>query len=100
MTITTLKERDLMHERVLGVMFNISPAQAAVLSCLLRSTVVTGSELEEHCGCTYAKVVVSRTRSRLKEKGYDIKSKHLTGYWIEADDKAAIEAAVKEFVEE
>jgi DNA-binding response OmpR family regulator len=96
----TLPERDREHERVLGIVFNISPAQASVLSCLTRGTVATSEELLAYSGVkSFIKVVVSRTRAKLKEYGFDIKSKMEVGYWIEAEDRKAIEWMVKEFME-
>jgi hypothetical protein len=96
----TLPERDPDHERVLGIVFGISPAQASVLSCLLRIAVATGDELLTYTGSkSHIKVAVSRTRYKLQGKGFDIKSKMGVGYWIEADDKKGIEKLVAKFVE-
>lgn len=97
----TLAERDREHESILGIVFDISPAQAGVLSCLLRSTVATGDQLLEYTGSkSHIKVVVSRTRFKLQAKGFDIKSKMNVGYWIEADDKKEIEKLVSKFLGE
>lgn len=96
----TLPERDQEHERVLGIVFDISPAQAAVLSCLSRANVVSSDELLKFAEAkSNIKVVVSRTRAKMKEKGFDIKSKMGVGYWVEPDDKKGIEKLVKRFLE-
>lgn len=95
-----LPTRDEEHERVLGIVFDISPAQAAVLSCLSRATIVTADQLLEYSGTQPPiKVAVSRTRAKVREKGFDIKSKMSVGYWIEPDDKRGIEELVKKFME-
>jgi DNA-binding response OmpR family regulator len=96
----TIPARDEEHERVLGIVFDISPAQASVLSCLTRIQVATGDQLLEYSGSkSNIKVVVSRTRTKVKEKGFDIKSKINVGYWIEPDDKKGIEKMVSRFLE-
>jgi|GEM_PF-2893436 len=95
-----LPERDREHERVLGIVFDISPAQASVLSCLSRSVTATADELLTYSGSkSHIKVVVSRVRAKLKEHGLDIKSKMNVGYWIEPDDRKAIEKMVTKFLE-
>lgn len=95
----TLPARDMEHERLLGIVFDISPAQAAVLSCLSRATVVSGDELLKYSDTQPPiKVAVSRTRAKVREKGFDIKSKMGVGYWIEPDDKKGIEALVQDFM--
>lgn len=96
----TLPERDVEHERVLSILFDISPAQASVLSCLARAKVVGSDTLLKYTGTkSQIKVVVSRTRQKVQELGLDIKSKMGVGYWIEKDDKDKIEALVRKFME-
>lgn len=91
--------RDREHERVLGIVFDISPAQASVLSCLCQNPLATADELLKHSGSkSHIKVVVSRTRSKLQAHGFDIKSKMGVGYWITAEDKAGIDAMVQKFI--
>lgn len=95
----SIPARDHEHERVLGVVLNISPAQASVLSCLCRGTIVTGDELLEYTGAkSNIKVVVSRTRAKLKELGMDIKSKIGVGYWMDAADKDRVSGIVNKFL--
>lgn len=97
-TTITVANRDEEHERLLGIVFNISPAQAAVLSCIMRSTAVTTDELQRYSGNkSHVKIAVSRVRARLKEYGYDINSKKDVGYWIEPDDKKGLEGLVNDF---
>lgn len=94
-----LPERDREHERVLGILFNISPAKASVLSCLTRGTIATGDELLAYTGTkSHIKVAVSRTRSKLKDHGFDIHSKPEVGYWIEAAHRQKIEEMVVNFL--
>lgn len=95
----TLPDRDREHERVLGIVFDISPAQASVLSCLSRGIVATKDQLLDYTGATHIKVVVSRTRKKLAPHGFDIKSKMDVGYWIETDDRKGIEKMVTRFME-
>lgn len=96
----TLPDRDTEHERVLCIVFGVSPAQATVLSCLARATIVTADELLAYAGIKdYIKVVVSRTRSKLREHDFDIKSRKGLGYWIEPEDKQGIENVVNKFME-
>lgn len=95
-----LPVRDHEHERVLGIVFDISPAQASVLSCLIRGRVATADELLAYTGSkSHIKVVVSRARSKLQAHGFDIKSRIGVGYWIEAEDRKGIEAMVEKFMQ-
>lgn len=96
----TIPKRDPEHERVLGIVFDLSPAQASVLSCLTRGTVATANQLLTYAGVKPPmKVVVSRARAKLKTHGFDIKSRIGVGYWIEPDDRKGIEEAVNKFLE-
>ena len=96
----TLPERDREHERVLGIVFNLSPAQASVLSCLCRGTVASNDELLEYTGSkSNIKVVVSRTRLTIRQHGFDIKNRMGVGYWMEAADRKGVEALATKFVE-
>jgi len=96
----TIPARDREHERVLGIVFDISPSQSAVLSCLARATLVTGQELMDYVGQTsHIKVVVSRTRTKLKAFGLEINSKQEVGYWLTPEDKKTIEKMANRFLE-
>lgn len=95
----TIPARDREHERVLGIVFDISPAQSSVLSCLCRGTVATADELLEYTGSkSHIKVVVSRVRAKLADHEIDIKSRMGVGYWIEAEDRKGIERLVSKFL--
>lgn len=97
-TTNEVPERDESHERILAVAFNLSPSQAAVLSCILRSVAVTTEQLTEYAGTkSHVKIAVSRARSRLKDFGFDIVSKSNVGYWIEPEDKRGIEEKLREY---
>lgn len=97
--VISIPDRDPEHERVLGVVFNISPAQARVLSCLCRGTIVSADELLHYTGAkSNIKVVVSRTRAMLKELGMDINSKMGVGYWMDADAKERVADCVSKFL--
>lgn len=92
-------ERDPEYERLLGIVFNISPAQSSALSCLMRSVVVASGDLLAHTGSkSQVKVIVSRTRAQLRSHGFDIQSKKEVGYWIEPADKIGIKEKVDAFV--
>lgn len=96
----TLPSRDREHERILGIVFDISPSQAAILSCLSRATIVTGDELLEYSNITsQIRVAISRTRTKLKAWGMDIHVKQDVGYYLTPDDKRTIERMVAKFVE-
>lgn len=95
----TIPTRDKEHERVLGIVFDISPTQSSVLSCLSRATVVTGKELLDYGDATsHIKVIISRTRSKLRAYGMDIHSKQEVGYWLTPEDKRQIERMVNKFL--
>lgn len=94
-----LPKRDLEHERVLGIVFDLSPAQASVLSALTRGGIITPDQLLEYTGVKPPiKVVVSRARAKLRNHGFDIKSRIFAGYWMEPEDKAGVEDAVTKWV--
>lgn len=92
--------RDEEHERVLSVLFNLSPSQSSVLSCLVRSHIVSSAELLAYTGVqSLVKIVVSHTRKKLREHGFDINSKPGVGYWVDPDAKKSIEDMVSKFME-
>jgi len=96
----TIPERDAEHERVLGIVFDLSPAQAKVLSCLVRGTIRTRGELLAYANVKPPiKIVVSRTRAKLRAHGFDIKSRIGFGYWVEQTDRKGIEAEIAKFLE-
>lgn len=91
-------KRDLEHERVLSVVFNLSPAQSSVLSALTRGSIIPSDDLQKYTETHSAiKVVVSHTRKKLRELGIDIKSRVSVGYWMEPEDKAAVDKMVSEW---
>lgn len=97
--VINLPTRDREHERVLGIVFDISPAQASVLSCLSRAKIVTANELKTFTGLkSLAKIAVSRTRHKVREHGFDINSKKGVGYWMTAEDQAGVTDKVNEFM--
>ncbi|QIG67071.1 hypothetical protein EVB41_062 [Rhizobium phage RHph_TM3_14A] len=94
-----LPERDTEHERVLGIVFELSPGQASVLSCLVRGAVAKTDELLEYSGLAGPmKVVIFRTREKMRTHGVFIRSKINVGYWIDGDDKKKVEKAVAKFL--
>lgn len=95
----TLPKRDIEHERVLGIVFDLSPAQASVLSALVRGGITTPDELLAYSGVKPPiKVVVSRARTKLRNHGFDIKSRISVGYWMEPEDKEGVADAVTKWV--
>jgi hypothetical protein len=94
-----LPKRDREHERVIGIVFDVSPSQASVISCLSRATLVTGKELLDYGDASsHIKVVISRARTKLRSHGMDIHSKPEVGYWIDADDRRTIDKMVQLFL--
>ena len=95
--VTPKRDRD--HERLLGIVFGLSPAQAGVLSYLSRGTYATSDQLLEYIGAkSNIKVVVSRTRAKVKEYGVEIKSRIRVGYWIEADEREKVQGVVNDYL--
>lgn len=100
MNAVSLPERDVDQERALVMALKLSPGQAAVLSCLMRTIHATSDELNEYTGFTHIKVFVSKTRQRLRKLGVDIKSRADIGYWIEPQDKEVILELLKPYMED
>ena len=101
MTDISLPIKDEEHERVLGIVFDISPAQASVLSCLCRGTIATTAQLIGYTGTKPPiKPVVSRTRKKLRDHKISIHSKANVGYWLEPEDRLRVENMVKNFLGE
>lgn len=95
-----LPERDHEHERVVGIVFNIPPQQAALVSCLSRGAVATTEQLQDYLESkTHPKIVVAHARAKLREDGMDIKSKWGVGYWMEEDTREKIAGRVSDFIE-
>lgn len=95
-----LPERDFDQERVLALTFDLSPSQASVVSCLLNVFVVPPLHLMEYVGAkSNIKVPVSRARAKLREHGFDIKSRMEVGYYLEPEDKRGIEKMLADYLE-
>lgn len=95
----TLPQRDRDHERALGIVFNISPAQASVLSCLSRGVVASTNQLLEYSGSkSQMKVIINHVRKALAPHDLVIHSKQHVGYWIDADNRSTIETMVMNFL--
>jgi len=95
--ITSLPERDEEHERLLAILFSLSPAQAGVVSCLTRGVTATTSQLQAYVGDkTPIKVAVSRARARMLDHEIDIMSRIHVGYWIEPVHQDKIKRMVDE----
>lgn len=92
-----LPDRDEEHERLLAILFKLSPAQAGVVSCLTRGVTATTDQLQRYVGDkTPIKVAVSRARSKMLDHGIEIMSRMHVGYWIEPEQQARIEALMEE----
>jgi hypothetical protein len=95
----TLPDRDREHERLISIVFGVSPAQASVISCLTRSVSANSEQLLAYTNTrSHVKVVVSHARQKLADHGFSIHSKMGVGYWIEAADKRGIEKMLADFV--
>lgn len=96
---TTMPEKDEEHERILGIVFDISPAKASILSCLCRGTGATTQQLVTFAGVTSpVKPMISRMRKKLEEHGLAIESKMGVGYWMSPEDRVRVGRIVDEFV--
>lgn len=95
----TVPPRDQENERLLSIVFNLSPTEAAILSCLYRGTGAPASVLVEYVNVTSSiKPFVSRCRAKLRLKGLDIKSRAGTGYWMEPDDCCKVGKLVADYL--
>lgn len=93
--------RDKEHERVIGIIFDIPPQRAAIVSCLARGAVTTTRQLWSYLESkSPPKIAIAHVRKRLREEGLEIKSKPNVGYWMEAPTIAEIERRVNEFMED
>lgn len=96
-----LPERDQEHERVISIVFDLPPQQAALVSCLARGAVASSEQLKDYLESkTHPKIAVAHVRNRLRKEGMDIKSRWSVGYWMEEDTRAGIEARIREFLDE
>lgn len=96
-----LPDRDHEHERVIGIVFDLPPQQAALVSFLARGAVASTQQIQEHLDSrTHPKVIVAHARNRLREEGMDIKTRWGVGYWMEEDTRTAIEARIEKFLRE
>ena len=93
------KERIRDLETVLGlvdgrlVRFGLTPVQTKVLGLLMALPHVTADMISQRLGITsQPKVVISRMRSRLKNHGVEIKSRHSVGYWLDPEAKDKLKA--------
>lgn len=103
MTTTTLSaepDHDVDHERIVGIVFDLPPQQAILVSWLARGAIANTDQISDYLGSkTQPKIVVSLARTKLKEVELDIQSKWGTGYWMNDDDRAVVNASVKKFLE-
>lgn len=97
--LSLLPSRDIDQERALVMALNLSPGQAAVLSCLMRTVRATSEDLDEYTGFSHAKVFVSKVRQKLKPNGVTIHSKTDIGYWIDPSGKEILEDIIKPYYE-
>lgn len=92
--------RDNEHERVIGIIFDIPPQQAAIVSCLARGAVATTRQLWGYLGSkSPPKIAMSHVRQRLRDEGLEIKSKLNVGYWMEEPTIEEINKRVDAFLE-
>jgi len=94
----TLPEKDTEHERILAVLFDLSPAQAAALSCLCRMPLVSSEDLLAFTSTAPPiKVAISRTREKLRTHKMDIDSKPGVGYWMAPEHREQIAKMIDGF---
>lgn len=95
-----MPERDNEHERVIGILFDIPPQQAAIVSCLARGAVATTRQLWSYLGSkSPPKIAMAHVRKRLRDDKLEIKSKLGVGYWMEEPTIEEINKRVNTFLE-
>jgi len=94
-----LPDRDPEHERLLGIVFKLSPNRAATLSVLLKCTYVSSEKIMEYAGFNSpVKQAIWHIRAALHPLGVEVGNRQGVGYWIDKDDKAKVEHRVEEFL--
>lgn len=98
--VSLVPERHIDQERALMMALKLSPAQAGVLSCLMRCVSATIEDLNEYTGLSHSKVFVSKARQKLKPHGIDIEVKPEIGYWLEPASKEILTDMLKPYMGE
>lgn len=103
MTVPTLAsepDHDVDHERVVGMLFDLPPQQASLVSWLARGAIANSDMITEFLNTkSPPKVIVSHARTKLKEYELDIQSKWGVGYWMEDADRNVVNNSVAKFME-
>lgn len=94
-----MPERDEEHERLLSIVFDISPAQAAILSLLCRAAPATTEQVKEFADLkSDPKSVIWHLRSKLSAYDVELKSRRAIGYWIERDDREKVQQRTDTYI--
>lgn len=84
----------------LETVFGLSSARTRILSLLMSSEFVDSHLVEKTLGIvTNMRVAICMMRKDLEPWGITIRSRRITGYWIDGVDKARINAAIAEHTE-
>lgn len=99
-TLPAEPDHDVDHERIVGIVFDLPPQQAILVSWLARGAIANTKQIAEYLGSkTLPKIIVSHARTKLKEYELDIQSRWGTGYWMNDEDRAVVNASVQKFLE-
>lgn len=104
MTVTkifSLPERDVEHERLISIVFNVPPQQAGLISLLAKGGIASTHQIRQYLDSkTHPKIIVTHVRSKLRENGMDIKSRPNVGYWMDENTRKQIDHLTSQFVRE
>lgn len=96
----SLPERDNDLERIIGIVFDLPPQQAAIVYGLSKGAVATPKQLMDFLGTnTHPKIAINHIRTRFKDEGLSITSRWNVGYWMDEDTRQKIDTRIREFLE-
>jgi len=76
--------------------FHLPPALNSVLTLLMAVPILTPELIEEHVELNYNyRVAMHRLRAALAPYGIEIRSRRMTGYWLEEEDREKIKQRVR-----
>ena len=93
--IATLEKALHLGDNVLATVFKLPPQQANLLGMLLSQPVVTTDTIKDLGVANTPKVAINRLRKRMEAYEITIRRTARSGYWLDENDKAVIQSAVK-----
>lgn len=94
-----MPERDHEHERLLTIVFNISPSQAAALSLLCSGQHRSTEEIKEFTGMkSNPKAIIWHMKPKLEEHGIELRSRRGIGYWMERECREKVQDLLVEYI--